>query len=208
MGSPELGQCAFAVVDVETTGSRASGGDRIIEIAVVAVIGGTAELAYHSLVDPGRPLPVVTTSLTRITSDMVRGQPAFADIADDVIASLAGRVFVAHNVRFDWRFVGWELRAARDLVLDGPRLCTVELARRLVPGLRSRGLDSLTAYFGVEIAQRHRAADDALATARILLRLLDLARERGAETLDDLRRLTKKKRRRKRSALPRSMDEL
>ena len=103
-----------------------------------------------------------------------------------MVAALAGRVFVAHNARFDWGFVSAEVRRARDLALDGPRLCTVRLARRLVKGVRSCGLDNLTQHFGFDNPARHRAAGDALVTADLLERLLRLAREEGARTLQDL----------------------
>jgi DNA polymerase III subunit epsilon len=185
-GSPLLDDCAFAVVDVETTGMRAWGGDRITEIAVVVVHGGRREVVVDSLVNPGRPIPPAICAITNITNDMVRDAPAFAEVADRVLAALAGRVFVAHNARFDWAFLSAELRRARDLALDGPQLCTVRLARRLVTGVRSCGLDSLTHYFGFENDARHRAAGDALVTADLLARLLRLAREDGAATLQDL----------------------
>jgi len=208
LGSPKLADSAFAVVDVETTGSRAANGDRIVEIAVVAVTGESVELIYHSLVNPERRISRFASSLTRITDEMVRDKPVFREISDEVMAALAGRIFVAHNVRFDWGFLGREMRSARDLVLHGPRLCTVDLTRRLVPGLRSRSLDSVAAYFGIEIEDRHRATGDAIATARIFRRLLDVASEMGATTLEDLKRLGRKKRKRKRSAMPKSMDDL
>jgi DNA polymerase-3 subunit epsilon len=112
---------------------------------------------------------------------------------------------VAHNARFDWAFVGAELRRARDVMLDGPRLCTVRLARRLVRGVRSCGLDNLTRYFGFENAARHRAAGDARVTAELLARLLRLARESGARTMQDLTAIETRPRtarRRKRAARP------
>lgn len=205
-----LDEAAFAVVDVETTGSRPGTGDRITEIAVVlAGPQGRVETAYEALVNPERPIPPVVTRLTRITNEMLRDRPTFAEIADDVLSALAGRVFVAHNAQFDWRFVDAEIRRARDLRLDGPRVCTVRLARRLVPEVKHRGLDSLSRYFGIEIDQRHRAGPDARGTARVLLRLLDRARELGAVTLDDLGRVGKRAvgRRRRRSALPESIVE-
>jgi DNA polymerase-3 subunit epsilon len=209
-GSPALDACTFAVVDVETTGTRPRGGDRVIEIAIATVSGSRVELAFESLIDPEQPIPPFARSLTRITDDMVSGQPVFGEIAEDVVAALAGRVFVAHNVRFDWGFVVAEVHRTLDLALDGPRVCTVTLARRLVTGLRSRALDSLAAYFGVEIPARHRAAGDALATAEILMRLLELARDRGARTLDDLRLLDRRRRhgRSRRSRLPGPVEEL
>jgi DNA polymerase III subunit epsilon len=175
-GSPLLDDCAFAVVDVETTGMRSAGDDRITEIAVVVVHGGRREVVVDSLINPGRPIPPAICAITNITNAMVRHAPTFAEVVDQVVAALAGRVFVAHNARFDWGFVSAEIRRARALALDGPRLCTVRLARRLVKGVRSCGLDSLTQHFGFENAARHRAAGDALVTADLLARLLRLAR--------------------------------
>lgn len=204
-GSPLLDDCAFAVVDVETTGSSAGGGDRITEIAVVVVQGVRCEIVLESLVNPGRPISTFATSVTGITDGMVRDAPPFDALADALLAALAGRVFVAHNARFDWTFLGSELRRSRDVALGGPRLCTVRLARRLVPGLRSCGLDSVTRWFGFENPARHRAGGDAWVTAQLLARLLILAREGGARTLADLSGLEARraaKRKRKRSAMP------
>jgi DNA polymerase-3 subunit epsilon len=137
-------------------------------------------------VNPGRPIPPAICAITHITDEMVREAPPFAEVADQVLAALAGRIFVAHHARFDWAFITAELRRARALALDGPRLCTVRLARRLVTGVRSCGLDSLTTFFGLENAARHRAMGDAWVTAELLSRLLRLAHEEGARTLQDL----------------------
>jgi DNA polymerase III subunit epsilon len=205
--SPLLEECAFAVVDVETTGMRAAGSDRVTEIAVVVLHGSRREVVFESLVNPGRPIPRAICAITNITDEMVRHAPTFAEVADQVMAALAGRVFVAHNARFDWGFVSAEIRRARDLALDGPRLCTVRLARRLVTEVRSCGLDNLSHHFGFENMARHRAAGDALVTAELLGHLLDRARERGIRTLQDLDLLqsaTRAARRRKRSASPSS----
>ena len=204
-GSPLIEECAFAVVDVETTGMRAWGGDRITEIAIAVVHGARREVVFESLVNPERSIPSMVSGLTGITDAMVRRAPRFAELADAVLAALGGRVFVAHNARFDWAFVGAELRRARDVVLDGPRLCTVRLAHRLVRGVRSCGLDNLTRYFGFENAARHRAAGDARVTAELLARLLRLARESGARTMQDLTAIETRPRtarRRKRAARP------
>ena len=209
-GSPKLADCTFAVVDVETTGSAPARGDRVIEIAVAILSGGSVELVLDTLVNPQRPIPGAVTGVTRITHELVRDKPTFPEIADDVIAALAGRVFVAHNLRFDWSFVTVEARRALDVKLDGPRLCTVLLARRLIPGLRSRSLDSVARYFGIDIEHRHRAGGDAVATAWALERLLNLASERGLHTLHDLEELTrrrKKKKKPRRRAMPTPVEE-
>ncbi len=204
-GSPLLDTCAFAVVDVETTGMRAGNGDRITEIAVAVVHGERREIVFESLVNPERPIPRAICAVTNITNEMVRDAPRFSEVSEALLAALAGRVFVAHNARFDWNFVSAELRRSRDLTLDGTRFCTVRLARRLVKGVRSCGLDNLCRFFGFQNGARHRAAGDALVTAELLCRLLSLAREEGARTLQDLTVIEARRsrgRRRKRSAMP------
>ncbi|HEY9016123.1 MAG TPA: 3'-5' exonuclease [Gemmatimonadales bacterium] len=204
-GSPLLDDCAFAVVDVETTGARAGFGDRITEIAVVVVQGGRREMVFETLVNPERPIPRAVCAITNITNEMVRHAPRFSEIAERIVTVLGGRIFVAHNARFDWNFISAELRRARDLTLGGTRLCTVRLARRLVRGVRSCGLDNLTRFFGFHNRARHRAGGDALVTAELLYRLLLLAREEGARTLQDLSAIEarrSRRRRRKRQAMP------
>jgi DNA polymerase III subunit epsilon len=204
-GSPLLDDCAFAVVDVETTGMRAGFGDRITEIAVAVVHGRRCEVVFDSLVNPDRHIPRAIRAITNITDEMVRYAPRFSELAEPVLAALAGRVFVAHNARFDWNFVSAELHRSRALSLEGTRLCTVRLARRLVRGVRSCGLDNLCRFFGFQNRARHRAAGDALVTAELLCRLLGLAREEGARTLQDLTSIETRRaraRRRKRLAMP------
>ena len=181
--SPMLEACRFAVVDVETTGVRAFSGDRIMEIAVVRLDG---TVAFHSLVKPGIPIPPFVAGLTGIDGHAVRHAPPFEDIVDGLLAALQGGVFVAHNARFDWAFVSTEIERARGLLLQGPRVCTVRLARKLLPDLPRRNLDTVSFHFGIEIEGRHRATPDAVAAAKCLAKLLKLAQGNGAKVLHDL----------------------
>ena len=189
--SPALADCRWAVIDVETTGVRARRGDRIIEIAVVAPRGTTPgfpepQVLFHSLVNPGIPVPPFVGGLTGITGAMLEQAPPFNAIVDDLLDALRGTVFVAHNARFDWAFVSAEVERARGLLLQGPRVCTMRLARRLLPDLPRRNLDTVSYHFGITIEGRHRAVGDAVAAARVLHRLVGMARELGAVTLADL----------------------
>jgi DNA polymerase III epsilon subunit family exonuclease len=181
-----LGEIRWAVVDVETTGMRARHGDRVTEIAVVHVDGPRVSTAFESLVNPGRPIPWRIAALTGITDTMVEAAPGFDAIADRLEAALAGRVFVAHNARFDWAFVSAELERSTGYPPQLSRICTVRLTRRLVPELERRGLDSVMHYFGLETDRRHRAGGDAEVTARALLRLLQRAGDRGVATFEAL----------------------
>jgi DNA polymerase-3 subunit epsilon len=171
---------------------------------------------YDQLVNPERPIPPYITQLTQISWAMVKDQPTFRDIAPTVVDRLAGQVFTAHNAAFDWRFVRHALERGIGHQLAGPTLCTVRLARVLLPELPRKSLDHVTRHFGIEIEARHRAKGDAVATAHALIQMLRLAERSGIHTwaaLDALlsspstkRRLTATDRRRRAFPLPPSED--
>jgi len=194
--SREVGfdEMRFAVVDVETTGGVAGRGGRIIEFASVRVEHRQIVEAFTSLVDPGADVSPWITRLTGIRNAMVRGAPSFSDIAGEVLRHLEGCVFVAHNVGYDWGFVREEMRRVGACPPEGPRLCTLQLTRRLLPGLDRRGLDAVASYYGIEIRERHRARGDAIATARILLRMLADAERKGWTTWPRLQQALKRER--------------
>lgn len=207
LSSQRLVSMSYAVVDVETTGGSPWTGHRVTEIAAVIVRDGRIAESYETLVNPLRPIPPYVTRLTHITPSMVRDKPPFADIAPQVADLLRGHVFVAHNAAFDRRFVEAEVQRAGCWWQGDRALCTVRLARGLVPHLRRRSLDHLAHHYGVPIANRHRAMGDALATAHCFLRLLDEAGTRGLDTWEDVAQLSTRphgrgRRRRRASALP------
>lgn len=181
-----LDAVSYAVVDVESTGSRAIHGDRVTEVAVVEVRGSERRVVFDTLINPERPIPPMITSLTGISWEMVRHAPRFADVAVQLAAVLEGKVFVAHNAGFDWRFISTEMQRATGRPLMGTKLCTVRLARRLLPMLRRRSLDAVADYYGITITNRHRAGGDAIATADALQRMLASAKDYGIATLDEL----------------------
>ena len=150
---------SLVFVDLETTGANPLV-DRITEIGIVELTGGEAR-QWSTLVDPQTDIPLFIQQLTGITPDMVAGAPTFAELADEVLERLSGRVFVAHNARFDYGFlknafkrVGTDFRAQV--------LCTVKLSRKLYPAFHKHGLDILVARHGLTVAgERHRALSDA-----------------------------------------------
>jgi DNA polymerase-3 subunit epsilon len=154
-----------AFVDVETTGADPRS-DRITEVAVVETLGGEVLSEWSTLVNPGREIPAGIQTLTGITDEMVASAPTFADIGLDLAARLGGRLFVAHNARFDYAFLRNEFQRA-GLAFDSDVLCTVRLSRRIQPGERRHDLDTLIARHRLSCDQRHRA----LADARVLVDL-------------------------------------
>jgi DNA polymerase III subunit epsilon len=200
----------YVVVDVETTGGSAYRGDRVTEVAALVVTGtGTVLEEFQTLIDPERPIPSFITRITNITNGMVRGAPRFFDIAPEIQRLLAGRVFVAHNAPFDRGFLDAELRRATGSGPEGRTLCTVRLARKVVPEVASRSLDALSYYFALDNEARHRAMGDARVTLRLLDRLLERLEEREIARWTELEAfMAKRAVRRRRRATPTSIDEI
>ena len=205
---PALHTLHYAVVDCETTGGSPGRGHRRTEIAAIRVDrSGRILDEFTTLLNPLRGIPRGITRITRIDDDMVAEAPLFEEIAPRVQEVLAGAVFVAHNAPFDLRFVEWEMKRGHFGPPKGKVLCTARLARKMVPEMRSRSLDALIHRWGIPCEPRHRAYPDARATVDVLVRLLDIAEEQGVggwAELDTL--LQRRKKRTKRSALPRSME--
>jgi len=190
----ELRNLRYAVVDTETTGGGVHRGDRVMEVAIVHVDGGAITTAVDQLIDPQRPIGRYVSRLTGITWDMVCEAPTFGDVAPMIQEALEDRIFVAQNVRFDWRFLSMELRQATGRPLAGEQLCTVKLARKLLTHLPRRSLDALAWHYDVPIVGRHRAGGDARATAAVLLSMLADARRRDIDTWDGLQALLRRPR--------------
>lgn len=156
----------FAVVDLETTGGRPAE-CRVMEMGIVLMDDCEVVGTYQTLIDPGQEIPPFIRNLTGITEEMVSGQPQFSSVAEHVAELLKDRIFVAHNVLFDCKFMRAEMKRAA-IPYDPPRLCTVKLSRRVFPGLPSYSLHKLTKSLGLSDFRHHRALDDAMAAAEIL----------------------------------------
>jgi len=165
-------QLVYAIVDIETTGSHAAS-NGIIEIAIVLHDGVRERSRYESLVNPGVPIPPYIQSLTGINDAMVTRAPSFSSIAPRVHAMLQGRIFVAHNVNFDYSFVRHHLLAV-GFALEEKKLCTVRLSRKVFPGLPRYSLGNLCRSLGISLQGRHRAMGDAAATAALFDRILQV----------------------------------
>jgi DNA polymerase-3 subunit epsilon len=148
----------LAFVDLETTGATATA-DRITEIGIIEVDeNGMRE--WSTLVNPGTPISSFIESLTGISNAMVADAPAFEDVAEEVLERLDGRLFIAHNARFDYGFLKNEFkRSGHDF--RATVLCTVKLSRKLFPQHARHNLDSLVARHGLVVSARHRALGDA-----------------------------------------------
>jgi DNA polymerase III epsilon subunit family exonuclease len=184
-----LERATYVVVDLETTGLR-PGVARICEIGAVRVRAFELEDEFQTLVDPRVPIGPAIAALTGLRDAQLRRAPQ-ADVAVRRFLSFAGdAVLVAHNARFDLSFLDRETERLVGARLAAPVVDTVGLARRLLSGRGTRfGLASLAHFFGTVASPCHRALPDAQATAEILVALLGLAQERGAQTVADLAEL-------------------
>lgn len=176
---------AFVVFDVETTGGSPED-SAITELGAVRVVDGRLGATFQTLVNPGRPIRPFVVGLTGISEAMVAEAPTIAEVLPGFLDFAGDAVLVAHNAAFDVA----HLEAAHARVvgrpLAAPTLCSLRLARRLLPGLRRRGLDHLAAHLGISAYDRHRALGDARIAAEVLCVLLERARAQGITTLDAL----------------------
>jgi DNA polymerase III subunit epsilon len=159
----------YAFVDLETTGADPSR-DRITEIGIIWVDDGMRTGEWSTLVNPGLAIPPEIQTLTGISNDMVRGAPAFETVAGHVRERLEGRVFVAHNARFDYGFLKAAFRSLGQR-FQSDVLCTLRLSRRMFPEHDRHGLDALIARHGLDGADRHRALGDARLIAEFFQRM-------------------------------------
>ena len=188
---PTLRETTFVVVDLETTGGRASGDqhDSITEIGAVKVRGGEVLGEFATLVDPGRAIPPQIVALTGITSAMVYDAPRIDAVLPSFLEFCHGAVLVAHNAGFD---IGFLRAAAERHQLPWPKppvLCTVTLARRVLtrdeaPSVR---LSALAQLFRAGTTPTHRALDDARATVDVLHGLIERVGNQGVHTYAELR---------------------
>jgi DNA polymerase III subunit epsilon len=160
----------YAIVDIETTGGHAAG-NNIIEICIQVFDGTSVIERFDTLVNPCQPIPRYILGFTGIDDDMVKDAPCFEDIAREVYYFLHDKVFVAHNVNFDYSFIRHQL-AVFGYALNAKKLCTVRLARQIFPGFPSYSLGRLCDSMGIVIENRHRAGGDADATVILFKKLL------------------------------------
>ncbi len=160
----------YAIVDIETTGGHAAGND-ITEIAIVIHDGTTILDRFESLVRPLTPIPYYIQVLTGINHDMVADAPTFDEIAPRVSEILQDKIFIAHNVNFDYSFVKHHL-GLNGFELNAKKLCTVRLSRKVFPGLPSYSLGNLCRSLEIPLQNRHRAGGDAEATALLFHKML------------------------------------
>ncbi len=156
----------YAIVDIETTGGSPVK-EKITEIAIYIYDGNNIVDEFISLVNPEKKIPYYISQLTGISNSMVANAPKFYEIAKHIINITTDKVFVAHNVNFDYNFIVNEFKQLGYKYFRNT-LCTVQLSRKIIPGCKSYSLGKLCVQLGINIKNRHRASGDALATVQLL----------------------------------------
>ena len=177
----------FVVVDVEATGAKMPP-NRIMELGAYRIRGGRIVDKFVTLVNPEISIPRFVVALTGITNEMVKQAPLFAEVAPRWLEFVEDAVLIAHNAPFDTNFINHEIsRVYPGHRMMNPHLCTVTLSRRTVPGLANYRLETVAYHFAIDIANRHRAGSDALATAEVFIRILARLEEHGVRDLAQAR---------------------
>jgi DNA polymerase-3 subunit epsilon len=160
----------YAIVDIETTGGYAAA-HGITEISIQIFDGNKVVEKFETLINPCQPIPYFIQAMTGIDNDMVANAPRFEEVAAKIQGLLSEKVFVAHNVNFDYSFIKSHLAAA-GFELNTKKLCTVRLSRKIFPGFASYSLGKLCRSLEIEIERQHRAGGDAEATVKVFHKLL------------------------------------
>ena len=174
----------FVVFDLETTGFSPSK-NQIIDIGAVKVVNGSITERFSTFVNPKVPIPFEIEQLTSINDDMVLDAPTIDENLPKFMEFCQDAVMVAHNADFDMSFIKHNC-SALGLECEKTVLDTVALSRVLLPALNRFKLDTVAKALNVSLAHHHRAVDDAACTAEIFVRLVEMLRDRGVETMEDL----------------------
>ncbi|MFN4083180.1 MAG: exonuclease domain-containing protein [Bacteroidia bacterium] len=172
----------YAIVDIETTGGQPSA-NAITEICIIIHNGKQVVQRFETLINPEIPIPYYIEAFTGITNQMVKDAPTFYEVAPKISELLKDKVFVAHNVNFDYNFIKHQLHLC-NISFDAKRLCTVRLSKKIFPGKKSYSLGNLTASLNIVLNNRHRAGGDAEATALLFEKIL--AQPKSFETINEM----------------------
>ncbi|MEX1098960.1 MAG: 3'-5' exonuclease, partial [Bacteriovoracaceae bacterium] len=176
---------SFCVIDLETTGGNHES-DQIIEIGMVRVKNLAIADEKNFLIDPEMSIPDFIQRLTSIKQKDVKGCPKIEDVIDEVLDFIGDDIIVAHNISFDLPFLNSVLRRLGKTELPNRNICTNVMTKHMIPEIMSSNLNYMSQLFNIDHSKAHRAHDDAMATAKLLLKYLDIFIEKGIQKINQL----------------------
>jgi len=193
LDNERLHQLTCTVFDTETTGLDPGAGDRIISIGAVRVVNGrlAASDSFDQLINPQRDIPVESTRFHGITDEMVRQEPTVDTVLPDFYIYVANSILVAHNAAFDMRMLQI-YEPSTGIKFNQPVLDTMLLSTVVHPAHQNHNLRAIAHRLGINVVGRHTAFGDAMATAKLFVKLLPLLAQKGIYTLKDAREASRK----------------
>ncbi|MEI6863215.1 MAG: exonuclease domain-containing protein [Candidatus Omnitrophota bacterium] len=183
----KIEKCVFTIFDFETTGLYPYSGDRICEVACVKWQPSKRGIKkFHSLVNPGRPISYIASSINGISDDMVKDSPLIEDILPDILKFMEGSVLVAYNAGFDLGFLEAALGDKKDVLKNYYVVDALVLARRLFHGIGRYNLGNVSRSLGLNPEGEHRALADVMMTLGVLKKELALLKSEGVDTIADI----------------------
>ena len=179
----DVSKLPYAILDLETTGFK-PGDAKITEVAIIFYEDGKEE-RFETFVNPQCHIPDEITKITNITDDMVKDAPTIQELAPALHNMLKDKIFVSHNVPFDWSFFEYFFKQCLSLDYKSPSLCTLNLSRKLLR-LPSNKLENVAKYFGYSLIDAHRAMNDTEAVKVLLLNFFNVLKDKGILTYKDL----------------------
>lgn len=180
-----LKELRFCVIDLETTGGNHES-DQIIEIGMARIENLEIVDEKNFLIDPEMKIPEFIQKLTSIRQKDIKGCPKIEEVVDDILDFIGEDIIVAHNISFDLPFLNSVLRRLGKEELKNKNLCTNVMTKHMIPEITSSNLGYMSQLFGIEHSKAHRAHDDALATAKLLLKYLEIFIEKGISKVNQL----------------------
>ena len=175
----------YVILDVETTGLEPTQHE-LTEIGALKIQGEEIKEIFSTLIQPRIPIPPEITQFTGIDDEMVKHSPSAAEVLPKFIEFIDGSILIAHNAEFDLAFIKQNLKQVSDKELSNDVICTVKLARHLLPNLENYKLHTVANHFGIPVKNRHRAMGDAEATFQIWIKFMALLKEKGIGNQRDL----------------------
>jgi DNA polymerase III epsilon subunit family exonuclease len=181
----DLENLSYVIVDIETTGLNPAT-DEIIEIGAIKVENKEIKDIFNKLVKPERPVPPNITDLTGITQDILIGELPIKPVISKFVYFIGNSIVVAHNADFDASFLKNNIKKWLNKEIDNFIVCTLMIARDILPNLDNHKLPTVARYFNLEISNRHRAIGDSELTYQIWMRFLEKLKEKKIMTKKDL----------------------